>query len=89
MSLVGLVFMVCALIVLFDMVVALLQNYKVVDVSKNEGLKKAVDVVGKITKPVYDKVAEVIPEKYRVVSGINLIPLLVFIVLSVLGQMLL
>ena len=52
-------------------------------------MKKAVDVVGKITKPVYDKVAEVIPEKYRVVSGVNLVPLLVFIVLSVLGQMML
>ncbi|MBP5399736.1 MAG: YggT family protein [Alphaproteobacteria bacterium] len=86
MSLVGFVFIVCALIVLFDMVVSLFKKYKMFDFSKNEIMQKTVDFVSKLTSPVYEKVTEVLPEKFRTVLGFNIVPLLIFIVLAVLGQ---
>ena len=89
MSLVGFVFIVCALIVLFDMVISVFKKYKVFDFSKNEILQKTVDFVSKITSPIYAKVAEALPERFHTVLGINAIPLIIFIVLAVLGQLML
>ena len=89
MSLVGFVFIVCALIVLFDMVVSVFKKYKMVDFEKNEILHKTVDFVSKLTSPVYEKVTEILPEKYRTVGGYNIVPLLIFVVLAVLGQLML
>lgn len=89
MGLVGLLFIVYALIVLFDIVVTILKDCKVTDLSKNESTKKVVELCGKLTSPVYAKVAEVIPEKWRKLGEFEIVPLLIFIVLSVLGQMML
>ena len=86
MSLVGLVFIVCALIVLCDMIVSLFKKYKMFDFEKNEVVHKTVDFISKLTSPVYEKVTEVLPEKYRTVLGFNIVPLLIFVVLAVLGQ---
>jgi len=87
MFLVGFVLMIYSLIVLFDIIANLLKNHKVVETEKNENFKKAVDLTGKLTKPVYEKVSEVIPEKYRKFLGIDVVPLMVFVVLAVLGQL--
>ncbi|MBR1648976.1 MAG: YggT family protein [Alphaproteobacteria bacterium] len=87
MTLVGFVLVVCSLLVLFDIVAGILKAYNVVDFSKNEGLKKAVDFVGKMTAPVYGKVSESLPEKYRKLGGVEVAPLLVFIVLAIIGQL--
>jgi len=86
MSLIGFIFIVCALIILFDMVVALFKKYKMFDFEKNEVMHKTVDFVSKLTTPVYEKVTELLPEKYRTVGGYNVVPLLLFVVLAVLGQ---
>jgi len=87
MSLVGLVFIVCALLVLFDIVTSLLENNKIMDFSKNETLRKSVDLVKKMTAPVYQKVSDSLPEKYRSFAGVSIVPLILFIVLAVIGQM--
>lgn len=89
MSLVGFVFIVCALIVLFDMVVSLFKKYKMFDFDKNEILHKTVDFVSKLTSPVYAKVAEALPERFHNILGVNVVPLLIFIVLAILGQLML
>ena len=41
------------------------------------------------TNPVYAKVTDLLPEKYRVIAGIESAPILLFLVLSILGQMML
>ena len=87
MFLVGFILTIYALVVLFDIIANLLLAHKVVDAEKNENFKKAMEFTGKLTKPVYGKVSEFIPEEYRVISGIETVPLLIFIVLSVLGQL--
>ena len=89
MGLVGLIFIIYALIVLFDIIVELLKTCNVVDLSKNEGTKKAVELCNKLTAPVYAKVSEVLPEKWRKLGEFETAPLLIFIVLSILGQMML
>ncbi len=89
MSLVGFVFIVCALIVLCDMVVSLFKKYKMFDFSKNEIVQKTVDFISKLTSPVYAKVAEALPERFHTILGMNAIPLIIFIVLAVLGQLML
>jgi hypothetical protein len=89
MGLVGLIFIVYALIVLFDILVQLLKNCNVVDLGKNDSTKKAVELCNKLTAPVYSKVTEVLPEKWRKLGEFETAPLLIFIVLSILGQMML
>lgn len=86
MSLVGMVFIVCALIVLFDVIATWLEKNKIVDFSKNESLRKSVELVEKMTAPVYNKIYESLPEKYRTASVKELIPCGVFIVFAVIGQ---
>ena len=89
MGLVGLVFIIYALIVLFDIIVNVLKTCKVTDLSKNEATKKAVELCGKLTAPVYAKVSEVLPEKWRKLGEYETAPVIIFIVLAVLGQMML
>lgn len=89
MGLVGLVFIIYALIVLFDIIVTVLKNCKVTDLAKNETTKKAVELCGKLTAPVYEKVTETLPEKWRKFGEYESAPVIIFIVLAVLGQMML
>ncbi len=89
MGLVGLVFIIYALIVLFDIIAKVLKNCKVTDLSKNETTKKVVELCGKLTAPVYEKVTEVLPEKWRKFGEYESAPIIIFIVLAVLGQMML
>ena len=86
MFLLGLFFTICALIILFDIIMDILVKRKVVDLAKNEGLQKAVNFTKKLVHPVYDKCKEIIPEKYRVFSGYDFVPWYLLIVLSILGQ---
>ena len=67
----------------------MLEKHNVIDSTKNETLKKLMDLAGKMTNPVYAKVTELLPEKYRVVAGIESAPILLFLVMSILGQMML
>lgn len=89
MSLIGLVLFLYSVIVLFEIVTRMLEKHNVIDSTKNETLKKLMDLAGKMTNPVYAKVTELLPEKYRVVTGIESAPILLFLVLSILGQMML
>lgn len=89
MSLIGLVLFLYSVIVLFEIVTRMLEKHNVIDSTKNETLKKLMDLAGKMTNPVYAKVTELLPEKYRVVAGIESAPILLFLVLSILGQMML
>lgn len=87
MSLIGLIFIVCSLIVLFDIVTSWLESNKIVDFSKNESLHKSVELVKKVTMPIYKKVSDSLPEKYRSLGGVDIVPVAIFFVLAVLGQM--
>ncbi|MCI5544650.1 MAG: YggT family protein [Azospirillum sp.] len=87
MSLIGLIFIVCSLIVLFDIVTSWLESNKIVDFSKNESLHKSVELVKKVTTPIYKKVSDSLPEKYRSLGGVDIVPVAIFFVLAVLGQM--
>ncbi|MBR5482595.1 MAG: YggT family protein [Alphaproteobacteria bacterium] len=89
MSLIGLVLFLYSVIVLFEIVTRMLEKHNVIDSTKNETLKKLMDLAGKMTNPVYAKVTELLPEKYRVVAGIESAPILLFLVMSILGQMML
>ena len=89
MSLIGLVLFLYSVIVLFEIATRMLEKHNVIDSTKNETLKKLMDLAGKMTNPVYAKVTELLPEKYRVVAGIESAPILLFLVLSILGQMML
>ena len=89
MSLIGLVLFLYSVIVLFEIVTRMLEKHNVIDSAKNETLKKLMDLSVKMTNPVYAKVTELLPEKYRVVAGIESAPILLFLVLSILGQMML
>ena len=89
MSLIGLVLFLYSVIVLFEIVTRMLEKHNVIDSTKNETLKKLMDLAGKMTNPVYAKVTELLPEKYRVVAGIESAPILLFLVRSILGQMML
>ncbi|MBP3545919.1 MAG: YggT family protein [Alphaproteobacteria bacterium] len=89
MSLIGLVLFLYSVIVLFEIATRILEKHNVIDSTKNETLKKLMDLAGKMTNPVYAKVTELLPEKYRVVAGIESAPILLFLVLSILGQMML
>lgn len=89
MSLIGLVLFLYSVIVLFEIVTRMLEKHNVIDSTKNETLKKLMDLAGKMTNPVYAKVTELLPEKYRVIAGIESAPILLFLVLSILGQMML
>ena len=87
MSLIGLIFIVCSLIVLFDIVTSWLESNKIVDFSKNESLHKSVELVKKVTTPIYKKVSDSLPEKYRSLGGVDIVPVAIFFVLAGLGQM--
>ena len=87
MSLIGLIFIVCSLIVLFDIVTSWLESNKIVDFSKNESLHKSDELVKKVTTPIYKKVSDSLPEKYRSLGGVDIVPVAIFFVLAVLGQM--
>ena len=87
MSLIGLIFIVCSLIVLFDIVTSWLESNKIVDFSKKESLHKSVELVKKVTTPIYKKVSDSLPEKYRSLGGVDIVPVAIFFVLAVLGQM--
>lgn len=89
MSLIGLVLFLYSVIVLFEIATRILEKHNVIDSTKNETLKKFMDLAGKITNPVYAKVTELLPEKYRVIAGVESAPILLFLVLSILGQMML
>ena len=89
MTLIGLVLLLYSVIVLFEIVTRMLEKHNVIDSTKNETLKKLMDLAGKMTNPVYAKVTELLPEKYRVVAGIESAPILLFLVMSILGQMML
>ena len=89
MSLIGLVLFLYSVIVLFEIVTRMLEKQNVIDSTKNETLKKLMDLAGKMTNPVYAKVTDLLPEKYRVVAGIESAPILLFLVMSILGQMML
>ena len=89
MSLIGLVLFLYSVIVLFEIVTRMLEKHNVIDSTKNETLKKLMDLAGKMTNPVYAKVTELLPEKYRVVAGIESAPILLFLGMSILGQMML
>ena len=89
MSLIGLVLFLYSVIVLFEIVTRMLEKHNVIDSTKNETLKKLMDLAGKMTNPVYAKVTELLPEKYRIVAGIESAPILLFLVMSILGQMML
>lgn len=89
MSLIGLVLFLYSVIVLFEIVTRMLEKHNVIDSTKNETLKKLMDLAGKMTNPVYAKVTDLLPEKYRVIAGIESAPILLFLVLSILGQMML
>ena len=89
MSLIGLVLFLYSVIVLFEIVTRMLEKHNVIDSTKNETLKKLMDLAGKMTNPVYAKVTDLLPEKYRVVAGIESAPILLFLVMSILGQMML
>jgi hypothetical protein len=89
MSLIGLVLFLYSVIVLFEIATRMLEKHNVIDSTKNETLKKLMDLAGKMTNPVYAKVTELLPEKYRVVAGIESAPILLFLVMSILGQMML
>lgn len=89
MTLIGLVLLLYSVIVLFEIVTRMLEKHNVIDSTKNETLKKLMDLAGKMTNPVYAKVTDLLPEKYRVVAGIESAPILLFLVMSILGQMML
>ncbi len=89
MSLIGLVLFLYSVIVLFEIATRMLEKHNVIDSTKNETLKKLMDLAGKMTNPVYAKVTDLLPEKYRVIAGIESAPILLFLVLSILGQMML
>ena len=89
MSLIGLVLFLYSVIVLFEIATRMLEKHNVIDSTKNETLKKLMDLAGKMTNPVYAKVTDLLPEKYRVVAGIESAPILLFLVMSILGQMML
>ena len=89
MSLIGLVLFLYSVIVLFEIVTRMLEKHNVIDSTKNETLKKFMDLAGKMTNPVYAKATDLLPEKYRVIAGIESAPILLFLVLSILGQMML
>ena len=56
MSLIGLVLFLYSVIVLFEIVTRMLEKHNVIDSTKNETLKKLMDLAGKMTNPVYAKV---------------------------------
>ena len=89
MSLIGLVLFLYSVIVLFEIATRMLEKHNVIDSTKNETLKKLMDLAGKMTNPVYAKVTDLLPEKYRVIAGIESAPILLFLVMSILGQMML
>ena len=62
-------------------------NLEFNDFSKNESLHKSVELVKKVTTPIYKKVSDSLPEKYRSLGGVDIVPVAIFFVLAVLGQM--